>query len=458
MSRFGIRKRLKQMLDGGPAEIVHFPVNYELPDGSVQVVQAEEGYNLLMASQDLPSPISTGRRAGGPCPDGGCGLCRVEVVDGTGLSTQTERERETIAAHVRGDPHEGRAREPGSRTTSHAWPATAGFKAPGVGCVFWSCSTISRSPAIRTAANGRNRFTVSLVRPPHSPGCLRRSPHHVVHRTRAGVQAPGEGLLGVQGDDHRRPQQVSGLDDYLRILHEWTERIQSSPAAVERSVYEIIGKEYRSSRVRQIELRFNPMKRNQKGRRDLDHIIHAALRGMDKACLEYGVKAGLILCLAREFDAEANEKIVRKAIQYRGRGVVGIDLAGTETNTIELSAAVGKYAEMFAMARGEGLGTTIHTGETKATSGEGVIAVLKHLKPNRIGHGVRAAYNAEAVELLAESQTTLEDLSDIELTHARCRGDGGVPLHPQHLRRRGRADHDQHRRDVSVRYALESGV
>ena len=79
----------------------------------VQVVQAEEGYNLLMASQDLPSPISTGRRAGGPCPDGGCGLCRVEVVDGTGLSTQTERERDTIAAHVRGDPHEGRDREPG---------------------------------------------------------------------------------------------------------------------------------------------------------------------------------------------------------------------------------------------------------------------------------------------------------------------------------------------------------
>lgn len=204
------------------------------------------------------------------------------------------------------------------------------------------------------------------------------------------------------------PNKCQGLDDYLRILHEWTERIQSSPAAVERSVYEIIGKEYRSSRVEQIELRFNPMKRNQKGRRDLDHIIHAALRGMDRACLEYGVKAGLILCLAREFDAEANEKIVRKAIQYRGRGVVGIDLAGTETNTIELSAAVGKYAEMFAMARGEGLGTTIHTGETKSTSGEGVIAVLKHLKPDRIGHGVRAAYNAEAVELLAESQTTLE--------------------------------------------------
>ena len=58
------------------------------------------------------------------------------------------------------------------------------------------------------------------------------------------------------------PKKCKGLDDYLKILHEWTERIQSSPAAVERSVYEIIGKEYRGSRVEQIELRFNPMKRN----------------------------------------------------------------------------------------------------------------------------------------------------------------------------------------------------
>ena len=31
------------------------------------------------------------------------------------------------------------------------------------------------------------------------------------------------------------------------------------------------------------------MKRNLGGERDLDHIIHAAMRGMDRACLEYGV-------------------------------------------------------------------------------------------------------------------------------------------------------------------------
>ena len=204
------------------------------------------------------------------------------------------------------------------------------------------------------------------------------------------------------------PRRVHSLDDYLRILHEWTEKIQSSPAAVERSVYEIMGKEYRNSRVQQIELRFNPMKRNLGGERDLDHIIHAALRGMDRAVLEYNLKAGLIFCLAREFSAELNEIILEKAIRYRNRGVIGIDLAGTESLAIELDESVGRYAAMFQRARDAGLGTTIHTGETANTAGEGVIAVLKHLKPDRIGHGVRAAYNAEALQRLSDTDTVLE--------------------------------------------------
>jgi len=204
------------------------------------------------------------------------------------------------------------------------------------------------------------------------------------------------------------PRKVKSLDDYLRILHEWTEKIQSSPAAIERSVYEIMGKEYRGSRVSQIELRFNPMKRNLGGERDLDHIIHAALRGMDRAVLEYGIKAGLIFCLAREFSAELNEIILDKAIRYKSRGVIGIDLAGTETRPLELQDGVARYARMFDKAREAGLGTTIHTGETANTSGEGVIAVLKHLKPDRIGHGVRAAYNEEALQRLADTGTVLE--------------------------------------------------
>ena len=204
------------------------------------------------------------------------------------------------------------------------------------------------------------------------------------------------------------PDRVKSLDDYVAIMHEWTERIQSSPAAIELSVYEIMGKEYRSSRVSHIELRFNPMKRNLGGERDLDHIIAAAIRGMERACLAYGITAGLIFCLAREFDFGLNEILARKAERYAGRGVVGIDLAGPEHHTRELGDEVDAYAELFARARSAGLGTTIHTGETAETGSEGVIAVVEKLRPHRIGHGIAAAGSEEAMRKLVERDVVLE--------------------------------------------------
>lgn len=206
-----------------------------------------------------------------------------------------------------------------------------------------------------------------------------------------------------------RPGKVESLDDYIKIMHTWTEKIQSSPAAIERSVYEVIGKEYRGSRVNQIELRFNPMKRNLSSELDLDHIISAAIRGMDRACLEYDVRAGLIFCLAREFDAQLNEIMVDKAIKYRHRGVVGIDLAGSEKNAVELQeVSVARYRDLYERARNAGLKTTAHTGETRGTGAEGLMAVVEELKPHRIGHGIRAAYDESAMKLLRERNVVLE--------------------------------------------------
>ena len=205
------------------------------------------------------------------------------------------------------------------------------------------------------------------------------------------------------------PDKVKSLDDYLAILHQWTERIQSSPAAVERAVYEVLAKEYRGSKVRQMELRFNPMKRNLGGERDLDHIIHAAIRGLDQACLAYGIKGGLIFCLAREFSPELNSIIVEKAIRYRDRGVVGIDLAGTEKSNVECSEkTLHSYANLFIRAREAGLQTTAHTGETANTGPEGIQNIVREFKVSRIGHGIQAANSPETLKILREEGIVLE--------------------------------------------------
>ena len=69
------------------------------------------------------------------------------------------------------------------------------------------------------------------------------------------------------------------------------------------------------------------------------------------------MKAGLIFCLAREFPLELNEILVKKAIKYRARGVVGIDLAGPETHALELGPRSAATRDLFARARAAGLGT-----------------------------------------------------------------------------------------------------
>src|SRR6476660_3859796 len=132
----------------------------------------------------------------------------------------------------------------------------------------------------------------------------------------------------LEGEGLAEPHGVQGLDA-LDQIYLSTDLIQSSPLAVERSVHGAIGGAYRSQGITTLELRFNPMKRNRGGERDLDHIIMAASRGLDRASLEYPqVRAGLILMMDRIFDARQNASIVEKAIRYASRGSVGIDIAG----------------------------------------------------------------------------------------------------------------------------------
>src|ERR1044072_9467562 len=121
---------------------------------------------------------------------------------------------------------------------------------------------------------------------------------------------------------------VANLDALDQIYH-WTELIQSSPLAVERSVHSTIDGAYRSQGITRLEPSFNPQKLNRGGQPDLDHIILAAIRGLDRASLEYPqVRAGLILMMDRTFSDHQNGVIVEKALAWAPRGVVGVDIAG----------------------------------------------------------------------------------------------------------------------------------
>jgi adenosine deaminase len=203
------------------------------------------------------------------------------------------------------------------------------------------------------------------------------------------------------------PRGVPDLDALDRIYH-LTELIQSSPLAVERSVHSAIGGAYRSQRITTLELRFNPMKRNRGGERDLDHIILAAIRGLDRAGLEYPqVRAGLILMMDRTFDLRLNDIIVEKAVRWAGRGIVGVDIAGPRPGGTRFDYT--QLAPMVETAREAGLGVTIHVGEEGGDLGREELAeVLDRLRPDRIGHGILAAGEPELERALRELGIVLE--------------------------------------------------
>ncbi len=203
------------------------------------------------------------------------------------------------------------------------------------------------------------------------------------------------------------PRGVPDLDSLDRIYH-LTELIQSSPLAVERSVHAAIGGAYRSQQITTLELRFNPMKRNRGGERDLDHIILAAVRGLDLASLEYPqVRAGLILMMDRTFTADQNMVIVEKALRYRSRGVVGIDIAGPRPGGARYDYT--QIREHVELARDGGLGVTIHVGEEGGAYGvEEIGEVVESLQPDRLGHGILAARDPGLMEAIREADITLE--------------------------------------------------
>jgi adenosine deaminase len=194
------------------------------------------------------------------------------------------------------------------------------------------------------------------------------------------------------------------MEEYFsKIYHPILDRLSSGTHAVEQATYHTMTGAYHKNNITLMELRNNPMKHNGDDEFDLDHIIMGMLRGMERALLECsGLSAGLIFCMDREASVEKNAIIVEKAIKYRSRGVVGIDVAGPAVPNFKLS----EYAWLFRKARRAGLHITVHSGETVGTSD--MWEALQYAKPDRIGHGIRAAYDPALMKELAKQKVVLE--------------------------------------------------
>jgi adenosine deaminase len=102
----------------------------------------------------------------------------------------------------------------------------------------------------------------------------------------------------------------------------------------------------------------------------------------------------------RDFGVESAEEVLQVALKYVGLGVVSLNCAGSEKEPI------APYADIFRRAVAGGLHSTPHAGEWSGP--ENVWETLEHLRPERIGHGVRSIDDPRLVERLAELAIPLE--------------------------------------------------
>lgn len=206
------------------------------------------------------------------------------------------------------------------------------------------------------------------------------------------------------------PKSKMTLKEYLdTIYHPILDKLSSGATALEKGTYECFSGAYRASNITKLELRTNPMKHNRDGEVDLDHAIMAMLRGMERALLEYPkLHGGLIFCLDRQFSYEKNQIIVEKAIKYHHRGVVGIDIANyVFRNNNPHNFQIKDYVDLVKKARQSGLKITVHAGETKEANDD-MWECIEYLHPDRIGHGVMAAYDQKLLAEVADRGIVLE--------------------------------------------------
>jgi len=204
---------------------------------------------------------------------------------------------------------------------------------------------------------------------------------------------------------------IKNLEDYLKVLH-IIDEAQSSPRAIKMSVYNSFVNAYING-CKYLEIRWNPYKRSKDFKIDLDRLIVAGRAGFEKAKSIFGIDGGLILCLGRDVPHEANEAIFKKAIQYNGKGVIGIDIAGPEKD----SKLDPDFEHFYRTANALGLTTTIHIGEVDYPDLEANFhTVLDKFKPKRIGHGVQIHKYPELMKKISDAGIMLETCITSNLT------------------------------------------
>lgn len=193
---------------------------------------------------------------------------------------------------------------------------------------------------------------------------------------------------------HAAPDLTRYLETFDLML-----RVLQTREGLYRAAYELAEDAAREN-IWYLEVRFSPILHTQRGL-TWEEAIEAVVAGLKAAEERFVIRTGAILCGIRSISPENSLKLAHLTVAFKGRGVVGFDLAGAEKGN-----PAKDHREAFYEIRNNNVNSTIHAGEDFGPPS--IHQALHYCGAHRIGHGTRLCEDGALMAYVNDHRIPLE--------------------------------------------------
>ncbi len=173
-----------------------------------------------------------------------------------------------------------------------------------------------------------------------------------------------------------------------------------TPEIISRITREVI-EDAAADNINHLELLFTPFALSRVRGFAMAEVMDWVVKSAEEASQDCKISTSLFASVNRHEDPALAEEVAGLAVERKGRGIVGFNLAGNEA---EFSAE--PFYDIFRQAKASGLVLTVHAGEWAGA--DNVREAIEKLQAVRIGHGVRILENPAVVDMAREAGTVFE--------------------------------------------------
>jgi len=149
-----------------------------------------------------------------------------------------------------------------------------------------------------------------------------------------------------------------------------------------------------------MEVRYSPILHQENGL-SLEQVVDAVLEGLGQAEHDFPIKTGVIICGMRTINPATSLRLAELAVQYKRKGVVAFDLAGSEYDY-----PAKDHAKAFYVIRKNCVNCTAHAGE--AYGPDSIHQAIHACGAHRIGHGTRLIEDEDLLNYVCDHRIPLE--------------------------------------------------